>query len=204
MTQYIVFKVKSSIYGNGRGWCFSPNDFLSFGNVETIRRTLNRLHKSGFIRRLDRAIYDYPRVHSKLGALPPQAEQVAQAIARRDNIRILPSGAHAANLLGLSEQVPSKVVYLTEGNSRRVRTGNQEIIFKKTTPKNMATAGTPVGLMIQALKYLGKDGVDKTTMARLQKRIPRKDWPAIRRGAKFAPDWIRRILLEISGGTNGG
>lgn len=198
MTQDIVYKVKSSIYGNGRGWVFSPNDFLAFGSLKTIHQTLLRLNKAGFIRKLGRALYDYPRMHEKIGMLPAGIEQVAKAIARRDNIKILPSGAYAANMLGLSDQVPGRVVYLTDGPARRIKLGKTQIIFRKTTPKNMATAGTPAGLVIQALKNIGKKHTDKIILAKLRDRIPKKDWPMLRKSAKFAPDWIRKVILEAT------
>ena len=202
--QDIVFKVKSSIYGNGRGWCFTPRDFLAFGNMDTIRKTLSRLQKSGFIRKVGRALYDYPREHEKIGTMPPDIEQVAKAIARRDNIKILPSGAYAANLLGLSDQVPAKVVYLTDGVTRKVKVGNTNLIFRKTTPKNMATAGSPVGLIIQALKNLGKTHVDDIVVERLRSRIPKKDWAMIRKNSKYAPDWIRKVMFQVTEDKNRG
>src|SRR5690606_37902064 len=98
------------------------------------------LQKSGIIRRISWGLYEYPRQHRKLGLLPPDIQQVVKAIARKDQIKVLPSGAMAANLLGLSTQVPAKVVYLTEGLSKRIKVGKQEIVFKKTTPKNLAAA----------------------------------------------------------------
>lgn len=198
MTQDIVFKVKSSIYGNGRGWVFTPNDFLTFGNLRTIYETLIRLHKSDFIRKLGRALYDYPRIHEKIGMMPPDIEQVARAIARRDNTKILPSGAYAANMLGISDQVPGRVIYLTDGPTRRIKLGKTQIIFRKTTPKNMATAGSPAGLVIQALKNVGKNHTDEIIIAKLRRRIPKKDWPILRKSAKFAPDWIRKVIFEVT------
>ncbi len=134
MSQDIVFKVKSIIYGNGRGWCFSPKDFLGVADVETVRTTLWRFQKNAFIRKVGRGLYDYPRIHSKLGVMPPDIGQVANAIARRDNIKIIPSGAYAANLLGLIDMVTAKVVYLSDGASFKLKVGYLDVNFKKTTP----------------------------------------------------------------------
>ena len=140
--QLTVFKVKSSIYGHGRGWCFTPDDFIALGSDSAVHQALSRLQKSGFIRRLSWGLYEYPRKHPKLGLLPPDVQQVVKAAARKDNLKTLASGAYAANLLGLSDQVPAKVVYLTGGISRRIRIGKRDIIFKATTPKNIASKVT--------------------------------------------------------------
>src|SRR5271156_5928258 len=102
MSQLIVFKVKSSIYGHRRGWCLTPNDFLHLGHDAAVRQALSRLQKAGFVRRLSWGLYDYPRKHPKLGILPPDIREVVKAIARKGNIKTLPSGAYSANLLGLS------------------------------------------------------------------------------------------------------
>jgi hypothetical protein len=126
-----------------------------------------------------------------------------KAVARKDNIKTLPSGAFAANLLGLSNQVPAKVVYLTEGLSKRIRVGKQEIIFKKTTPKNIATADTFAGLVIQALKHLGQEHVDAATLAKLKKRIGKDERLSFQKYRRYAPAWIQKILLELTERTGG-
>ena len=89
----------------------------------------------------------------------------------RDKITLQPSGAYAANLLGLSEQVPMKIVFLTNGPERKVQIGNQIIIFKHTSPRFMATAGRVSGLVIQALRHIGKKHVDTAIEARLRKNL---------------------------------
>lgn len=186
------------------GWCFTPGDLQGLGNELAILQALLRLQKQGTIRRLSWGLYEYPREHKKLGLLPPDTEQVVKAVARKDQTRMLPSGALAANLLGLSNQVPAKAVYLTEGLSKRIRIGNREIIFKKTTPKNMATADTPAGLVIQALKHIGKNQVDDTMISILKKRLTKEDRESLRRQVKYAPAWIKKIMLTVAGDKNRG
>ena len=137
------------------GWCFTPKHFVGIGTAAAIRQVLARLEKDHFIRRLAQGLYDYPREHDKLGLLPPQMDHIAKAISERDSIRIQPTGAYAANLIGLSEQVPGKIVYLTDGPAKKIKIGRQEVIFKKTTIKNMDSAGADIGLLIQALKHYG-------------------------------------------------
>ena len=98
-------------------------------------------------------------MHPVLGPLLPSPDAIAKAIAGREQARLQPAGAYAANLLGLSEQVPAKVVFLTEAFSRTVQIGSMTIQLRQTTPRNMATAGRLSGLVIQALRHLGKDHV---------------------------------------------
>ena len=99
-----------------------------------MAKALERMADSGAIRRLARGLYDYPEKHHALGELPANYERIAQALAGRDNLKIQPSGAYAANLLGLTEQVPAKIVFLTDGANRTVQVKNQQIILKRTTP----------------------------------------------------------------------
>ena len=154
MDRSIESAVKNRITDHGRGWCFTPMHFSDLGSDASIRKALSQLQKQNVIRRLARGVYDYPKMHDVLGLIPPDLNEVAKAIAEKNGVQIQPAGAYAANLVGLSGQVPGRIIFLTEGPSRRVKIGNQEIIFKKTTKKVMSSAGTREGLLIQALKNL--------------------------------------------------
>ncbi len=198
MYQDTVSKAKFSIYGHGRGWCFTQYDLLPLGHPAAVRQALARLQRAGFIRRIAWGLYEYPRKHPKLGLLPPDLQQVVKAIVRRDRVKVLPSGAYAANLLGLSQQVPGKIVHLTDGPSRRLRIGKTELIFKKTTPKNMATADTLAGIVIQALRHFGKDGVDADVIARLKKRLGPDEVASLRKHAHLAPAWVRQVIAQLT------
>jgi hypothetical protein len=116
----------------------------------------------------------------------------------RDVIRLQPSGAYAANILGLSEQVPSRVVFLTDGPARKVTLGKREIILQRTTPRNMATAGRKSGTIIQALRYLGKDQVDDRVMSILRRQISDEERPKIHKDLRHAPEWIADLLRPIT------
>jgi len=116
----------------------------------------------------------------------------------RDAIRLQPSGAYAANMLGLSTQVPSRVVFLTDGPARRVRIGKREIILQHTTPRNMATAGRKSGILIQALRHLGQDHVDDQVMTILRRQITDENRTAIRKVLIHAPGWIADLLRPLT------
>ena len=191
-------KVRSRIYGNGRGWVFTPNSFRGLGSRDAIDSAISRLWKGGTIRKLARGLYDYPVQDPVLGTVAPSADQIARALVVRDVIRLQPSGAYAANILGLSEQVPSRVVFLTDGPARKVTLGKREIILQHTTPRNMATAGRKSGTIIQALRYLGKDQVDDQVIAILRRQISDEEEPRIHKDLQHAPEWIADLLRPIT------
>ncbi len=137
-----------------------------------------------------------------LGTVAPSADAVARALVGRDAIRLQPSGAYAANVLGLSEQVPSRIVFLTDGPSRRVKLGKQEIILKQTVPRNLAAAGRKSGTLIQALRYLGQKQVDETVRTILRRQIADEERPAIRKDLVHAPAWVADFLRPLTDPTS--
>jgi hypothetical protein len=130
--------------------------------------------------------------------LAPSIDAISKAITNRDAIRLQPSGAYAANLLGLSDQVPMKVVFLTDGPTRHIRLGRQEIILKRTTPRNMATAGRISGLVIQALRHLGRRHVDDSITKNLQRRLKESDKKQLLKDIRYAPAWIAAIMRKVA------
>ena len=177
---------------------FSPNQFLDLGGRSAVGIALHRLAKAGTIRRLARGIYDYPKHHPTFGLLAPEPDAVAKALAGKHAVRIQPSGAYAANLLGLSEQVPAKISFLTDGAAKRVKVGTQEISLKRTSPRNMATAGRVSGLIIQALRYVGRTRVDDRTLRRLKQKLSEKDAQSLLKDVAYAPAWIGDILRRLA------
>ena len=175
-----------------------PTDFLDLGSRQAIDLALHRLVSKGTIRRLARGIYDYPKMHPVLGPLLPPPEGIAKAIAGRQQARLQPAGAYAANLLGLSEQVPAKVVFLTDALSRTVQIGSMMIQLRQTTPRNMATAGRLSGLAIQAMHHLGKAYVTPDRIAHLKRTLPADKRQALIKDIKFAPAWMHSILRTLA------
>lgn len=191
-------RIVSRIYGKGRGWVFTPNHFLDLGSRSAVGNALSRLTTAGTIRRLAFGLYDYPATDPVLGTVAPSADAIARALVVRDAIRIQPSGAYAANLLGLSDQVPSRIVFLTDGPARKVSIGKREIILQHTTPRNMATAGRTSGTIIQALRHLGQDQVDDQALAILRRNLANSDRPTILKDLMHAPAWIAEILRRLT------
>jgi Family of unknown function (DUF6088) len=197
-TQSIDAKITYRIRGGGRGSVHVSGDFLDLGSREAVDLALHRLAKKGIIRRLARGVYDFPKRHPVLGLLSPSADAVAEALAGRDSARLQPAGAYAANTLGLSEQVPAKAVFLTDGASRTVKVGPMTIQLRRTTPRNMAAAGRLSGLLIQALRELGKEHVTPTRVEHLKRTLPADKRRELLKDLKLAPAWMHPIFRELA------
>jgi len=156
----------------GLGKAFSAKDFLDIASRTMIDLTLASLAHSGKIRRIRRGLYDMPKINPALGGeLSPDIDEAAQAIAQRQRWKIVPEGAWAANLLGLSTQVPAKIIYLTDGPNNEVLIGRRSIHFKHARPKTMAGLEGKFALVVQALCHLGKDGVGAHEIETLRRTL---------------------------------
>lgn len=191
-------QILARIRGRGRGAVLVPSDFLDIGSRQAVDLALHRFAKGGTLRRLARGVYDYPKEHEVLGLLMPSADEIAKALAGRDRTRLLPTGAYAANALGLSEQVPAKVVFLTDGPARTVKVGPMTIQLRQTTPRNMAAAGRLSGLVIQALRELGKEHVTAERVDHLKKSLPLEKRKELLKDLPLAPVWMQPIIRELA------
>jgi len=196
-------RVTRKIYGMGRGWAFSVIDFSTFGSRSAIDVTLHRLLKKRTIRRVIRGIYDYPRQSKMLGGeLSPDIDQVAQALARKFGWRIQPSGPVALNLLGLSTQVPSQMIYLSDGPSRSYGIGRQTLAFKQSPLKESNFKLRESALIVQALKSLGPERIPPDVVSRIRRQLDPEKRSLVLKDARTATGWvyeaIRRICSEES------
>ena len=197
-TQSIDSRILARIHVRGRGSVLVPGDFLDIGSCEAVDLALHRLARKETIRRLARGVYDFPKTHPLLGPLSPSADTVAQALAGRACTRLPPAGAYAANALGLSEQVPAKAVFLTDGTSRTVRIGPMTIQLRRTTPRNMAAAGRLSGLVIQAFRELGKEHVTPSRVSHLKRTLPGDKRHELLKDLKLAPAWMHPIFRALA------
>ncbi len=197
-SQSIDLRILSRIYGSGRGWVFTPNHFQDLGSRTAVGLALMRHTRTGTIRQLVRGLYDYPSRHPALGFLSPPADAVAKALAGRDATRLQPAGGYAANLLGLSDQMPMRVVFLTDGPTRSVVLGKQTITLKRTTPKNMVAAGKKSGLVIQALRHLGKRHMDDNLISQLRARLTDDDKKQLLQYINYVPAWIADVMRQLA------
>ena len=192
-------KIVARIERLGEGKAFSAKDFLDIASRTTIDVTLASLALSGNIRRIRRGLYDMPKVNAALGGkLSPDIDEAARAIARRQRWKIVPEGPWAANLLGLSTQVPSKIIYLTDGPNNEVPIGRRSIHFKHARPKAMAGPEGKIALVVQALRHLGKDGVGPREIDMLRAGLSPAEKRRLVKDTRFGVDWIYEVASRIA------
>lgn len=185
------------VRASGRGSVFTPSDFLTVATRSSVDQALSRLVKGGQLRRLARGLYDFPKLHPKLGLLSPAPDDVAHALARETGSQVQIDGARAANALGLSAQVPAQSTYLTDGPSRRVVLGKRVVDLRHASPKHLIAPGSPAGTVVQALRYVGP--VRAGDVAKVAARqLSANDKKTLASTALRAPAWMRPTLISIA------
>ncbi|WP_185242091.1 MULTISPECIES: DUF6088 family protein [Flavobacteriales] len=188
----IIAKIKKA----KRGSLFFIEDFLNLGTSKAVSKALERLVEKEDLSRVSRGIYSRLRIDPILGAISPTTEEIAEAVRRRDKARIIPTGILALNALGLSTQVPMNLVYLTDGAARTIQIGKRKIVFKKTSPRNLAAIGSISSLAIQALREIGKDNVTEDEINSILRQLEKEDPYRLQHDIKLAPEWIRIIMRQ--------
>lgn len=198
----IDFKILEKIKKAKRGSLFYTEDFLSFGNYKAVSKALERLVNENELSRVARGIFAILTNDTYLGEISPSAEKIAESIRKRDKARIIPTGSLALNMLGLSTQIPTNLVYLTDGSARTIKVGNRSIVFKKTSPKNLSAIGKISAIVIQALKEIGKDNVLDIDIEKILKHLKNEDPYRLEHDIKLAPEWIRIIMRKALNESN--
>jgi hypothetical protein len=187
------------IRGQGRGKVFTPKDFLDLGSRDAADQSLSRLVKGGAIQRLGRGLYHYPQINERLGIpIGPDLDEIAEALARQTGSRVVPSGAVAANRLGLSTQVSAKPVYLTDGRTRQVRIGNTLFHLRHTAPKEFPVGCRTSAMVFQALRHIGQGAVDHQVVTKIRRALSAEQRQELLRDARYTTDWIATIVSKIA------
>lgn len=176
---------------------FAPRHFADAGTPEGVRQALSRLVKAGKIRRFRRGLYDLPQAHPIIGQTAPNIMGTVEALMEGSHAQWQFTGAYAANALGLSDQVPAKIIILTDGIPRKVSLGKLTLVFRRASPRNLLGAGRRAGLVIQALRYLKGSPDMAKHMARLRRDldpVTKKDLAAL---APKLPAWMKPLAEGI-------
>ena len=148
------------------------------------------------IHHLSRGVY-LKTDETRFGLVYPPIEDIAEAIARRDNAQVIPTGATAQNILGLSTQVPMNAVFLTSGSARMIKLGSRAITFRRAVPKNFAIKGAYTSLSVQALKSIGEENFSEDDFIHIQDIILRHPEPdTIEQDLAVMPSWVRRVFVR--------
>lgn len=190
--------IEDNIKRYKRGQLITPSDFRGKGSEAAIKKTLSRLAADGTIKRLGHGLYVLPKKDPLFGEVLPSAEEIATTLAKKEKVKITPTGAYAMHKLGLTLQVPTKLVYLTDGSSRTIKIGKNTIRFKSTTPKKMALKGNLSGLIILALEELGTDHIDEATQLKLSMLLQKENPVFLKHDLKLASAVVHDFILKIT------
>jgi hypothetical protein len=193
-------KIMKRIRGHGRGnWVCGAKDFLDLGSRAAVDQALSRLHRRATLRRVRRGLYDWPRPSRALNRLAPTNVPAAvAAIARRDGVRIMPNGIVAAHHLGLTNAVPAKAEYWTDGPTRTVQLGPRTVRFKHMHPNLMHWADRPAAAVVSALAWLGPNiAADPATVDQLRRQLPDPVKQDLIAGTAQLPTWAIPIAQRI-------
>ena len=190
--------VLARIRSGPKGHVWMPTDFLDLGSRAAVDKALSRKSQNGKISRAGRGMYHLPRHHRLLGPLGPSHDGLQDFLQRKARGRLFPTGAHAANGLGLSDQVPMRPWQLTTGPSRRIRHGKAEIVLRHVSPRFVTTKNRTSAIEILALRWIGKRFVDDDIIAKLRRNLSPADRAALLGDAACAPAWIASIFRQIA------
>ncbi len=196
--QSVEQKILARIYGHGRGWAFSPKDFLDIGSRQSADLALHHLNEAETTRRVIRGVYDYPRFSELLNQkLGPDINQVATALARKFGWKIQPGSAGALNLIGLSTQVPSQYVYFSSGPDRKYSIGKTSLRFEHTTLNEANFRYEETGVIVQAIKALTADGINPEVIATIRQWLPPSKVAKVMKDSERVTDWVYAVVKRV-------
>ena len=177
----------------------SPKEFLHLGSRVAVDQAFSRLAKAGKLLRVARGAYVAP-VSSRLGTRAPAPEKVVKALADQSGEIVAPHGASAANALGLTQQVPTREVYLTSGRTRKLKLGHSEVLVKHA-PRWMLALGTgKAGAAVRALAWMGPTHASKS-LASLRRTLTESEWRTLIAARAALPSWMAQAIgKEAAGG----
>ena len=200
-TQSSYKRIKEEVESSKRGSLFFPDMFTLAGSSDAVRSALVRLCQEGVLMRVAHGIYCYPKIDEKWGSgiISPSIEEIANGIAKRDKVRIAPSGAYVLNLLGMSTQIPANVVFVTDGSQRRVSIGkNKGILFKHTSEmRNFAYTSRLMLLIVTALREIGEENLTERQLDVVRKHLKDVSLEEFQNDIQLAPIWVRKKLQQL-------
>jgi hypothetical protein len=198
-----VNKIERKIKNSKRGKLFFQEDFAVFGTPNAIQLALAKLQKSGLLMRVAHGIYYYPKINTNKYInskyLPPSIDEIAYGIAKRDKIRIVPTGAYALNTLELSTQVPANVVFITDGAPRRINVGKgRGILFKHTSEaRSLAYKSKLLMLIVSALREIGEGKATQQQLEKIKSHLANVSQKELNTDLQLMPIWVRKTLLTL-------
>jgi len=185
--------------GHGSRRAFTPSDFLDFGGRAAVDQALSRLTKAGTLRRIGRGLYDIPVVNPLLKTVAaPDVAAVVDAVAHRDGVTIVRDGLAAANGFGLTNAVPARHDFLTDGPSRTITVGGRVVRLKHAGPALMALKHRPAGDVVRALHWLGRDiATGDKVVGTLRRKLPDAAKKDLARARPTLSGWTAQVADRV-------
>ncbi|MDD3668311.1 MAG: DUF6088 family protein [Bacteroidales bacterium] len=197
MNDSLFSTVRKRILNTEMGEILFSSDFSDLNDNKSVNKILSRLVNEGRIERISQGIY-LRAEKTNFGILIPSLYEIANAIAKRDKVKIFPSGNTALNMIGLSTQVPMVAEYITSGSARTINIRNRKIVFSRATPKNFEYKNVLIHLAVVSLKKIGQENVSNEVIGALENLLSNRNnlyfW---KEDIQLAPVWIRKMLTEI-------
>lgn len=185
--------IKERITANGENCLYVVSDFADMENDSVVTRTLSRLAEEGLLVRVAQGLYLYPS-RNRFGIQRPSIDTIAEAVAKKCQAQIIPTGLTALNVLGLSTQVTMNAVYITNGYPRSINVGNRKILFKKGTPKYFSFKSRRFAMIVLAMKEIGEKSMTQNMLDKILALVAQEPAETYEADIRIAPQWIRRML----------
>ncbi|MCE5293148.1 MAG: DUF6088 family protein [Chlamydiales bacterium] len=190
--------IKDHLKAIPEGEPFTTGSLRHLATADNLRQILNRLVKIGVIKRVSRGVYVKPKYEPHLGETLPLVSEIAETIAKSTGEVVAIHGAEAARQLGLTTQVPMRLVLHTSGNTREVKVKNQSVLLKHVSPSKLIAPNTIAGLVISALLYLGQQHVTPETLQKISSQFGPKDFETTLKQIEFMPAWLANIFYRFN------
>jgi len=198
MIQSTHSQIEKEILKNNKGKIIFSSNYANYGTDVAVRHAFSRLCKNGLLIRLSAGIYLYPEIDREIGVIYPSIEKIAKEIAKQEKARIIPTGVFALNALGLSMQVPMRVIFLTDGTPRMINIeGESSIKFKKIAPKYLSFKSKLMSLIVFALREIGENKATSEQLERIKELLQNEKQELITNDINLAPTWVKNIILKL-------
>lgn len=196
MIESINSQIEAKVKRSKPGQLFLPSDFKDLGTSTAIRKALSRLVEKKALVRMGQGIYVIP-IHDKVfGEVLPSTEEIAATIAKKEHVKIMPTGQYALNKIGLSTQVPMKLIFLTNGTKKNISLGKNSIVFQPTTSKKLAMTGSITSLLFLGLEELDLNKISETDLNKIIRLLKMEDAKKLKHDLKLAPARVSDFVIK--------
>ena len=196
MYESINSQIEAKVKRSKSGQIFLPSDFKDLGTSTAVRKALSRLVEQKVLVRMGQGIYATP-IHDKVfGDVLPPMEEIAATLAKKEHVKIMPTGQYALNKIGLSTQVPMKMIFLTNGTKKNISVGKNSIVFQPTTTKKLAMIGSITSLLFLGLEELDLNKLSESDINKIINLLKKEDAKKLKHDLRLAPARVSDFVIK--------